>query len=222
MTDMSQGNSRRIESNQAAPHDRLSEVVGRHLKHVSQKPFSDHTVKAFEVAQRWLADHQGPIILDSCCGTGESTRVIAGQHPQARIIGVDKSIHRLEKHSSDQADNYLLLQADLNDFWRLARDAKWSLEKHFILYPNPYPKRKHLQRRWHAMPCFADIIGLGGELTVRSNWQIYIQEFVIALGVAGFTSECELYPRQHTTPITAFERKYWLSGQDSWQLVCNL
>jgi len=219
---MSQGNSRRVESNQLGPHENLRKVVARHLAYPSQKPLSDHTVSAFKQAQDWLDGRRGPLILDACCGTGESTRTIATLYPNAQVIGIDKSIHRLERHNADSAGNYLLLQADLNDFWRLARAAEWSLEKHFILYPNPYPKSAHLQRRWHAMPAFADIVALGGELVVRSNWRIYVEEFVQALEIAGFQTGCQRYPKNCAEPMTAFERKYWLSGQDSWQLTCRL
>ncbi|MCV2885659.1 SAM-dependent methyltransferase [Aestuariibacter sp. AA17] len=219
---MSQGNSRSITTNQQGPHEKIPELVNRHLSHSSLKPYSQHTLDAFDEVQSWLKQRQGPIILDACCGVGESTARIAAKHPDALVVGVDKSALRTGKHSHYQAesDNYIIVRADLNDFWRLALDAKWVLAKQFLLYPNPYPKSAHVQRRWHASAAFGDIVKLGGLLEVRSNWKIYIEEFAMALNIAGFNVETELY--QAAEPDTPFERKYWASGQQSWRVVCDL
>lgn len=216
---MTHGNSKIVTSNQQGPHDNLEVTVRRHLAHPSRKPFSQHTLDAFVEAQAWIGASQKPLIFDACCGTGESTAYIAAQHPDALVIGVDKSLHRLNRHAGDQ-QNYLLLQADLNDFWRLARQAGWQLAKHYLLYPNPYPKSVHYKRRWHASPAFADIIALGGTLTVRSNWPLYVEEFAAALGVAGI--QAQAHPYSADQPMTAFERKYWASGQSAWQLQVDL
>ena len=50
-----------------------------------------------------------------------------------------------------------------------------------FLYPNPWPKKKHLGRRWHGAPVFPALVKLGGELEMRSNWQTYLDEFALAL-----------------------------------------
>ena len=219
---MSHGNSRVITSNQQGPHEKIEELVKRHLAHSSRKPFNQHTLDAFSEVQEWLNGKSAPLIMDSCCGVGESTARLAQRYPEALVIGVDKSALRTEKHShyKAQTDNYLVVRADLNDFWRLAHQAGWKLNKHFLLYPNPYPKSAHVQRRWHASAAFADILKLGGVLEVRSNWQIYVQEFALALQVAGFNASAELYHCDE--PDTPFERKYWDSGQQSWRVIADL
>jgi hypothetical protein len=61
---------------------------------------------------------------------------------------------------------------------------------------------------------------LGGGLTVRSNWQLYIEEFVRALELTGRESSVQLYCADQ--PMSAFERKYWESGQQSWQCQVQL
>lgn len=217
------GNSRQITSNQTGPSDKVVELVQRHLKSPSKKPFNQHTAEAFETVHNWITQ-QGdkPIIIDACCGVGESTALIAQKHPDCSVVGVDKSALRTEKHSHYQVEsnNYMIVRADLNDFWRLAKNAGWSLYKHFLLYPNPYPKSAHVQRRWHGSAAFSDIIALSGQLEVRSNWKIYIEEFAIALTTAGYPSEISLYESE--SPETPFERKYWASGQQSWRVVTAL
>ncbi len=214
---------RPVDSPQAGPHEKLAEVVARHLAEPFRKPYAAHTLEAF-AAIRPLVENAGkPLIFDSCCGVGESTAWIARQHPEALVVGIDQSLHRLDKHDrayrAEGAD-YLLVRADLNDFWRLAREAGWRLSHHTLLYPNPWPKPRHLMRRWHAAPVFPALLALGGRLEVRSNWKAYIEEFVLALEVAGIPSAVE--PWAPEQPITPFERKYQGSGQRLWRCVAGL
>jgi tRNA (guanine-N7-)-methyltransferase len=220
---MKRGNSRTISTTQLGPHLKVPELVARHLASSSQKPFNLHTLEAFKQVQDWLQNWQGPLILDSCCGVGESTALLALQFPDARIIGVDKSALRIGKHEAiyhQGTDNHLVVRADLNDFWRLAHQAGWQPQRHYLLYPNPYPKPSQVNRRWHASAAFADILKLGGRLEVRSNWDIYIEEFAIALQTADVACQAEVYSAAQ--PITPFERKYWASGQKSFRLVADI
>lgn len=217
------GNSREVSSSQTGVHERLQEVVQRNLDNPFRKPFADHTLEAFDRAQRWVDKHNRPLIFDSCCGVGESSRHIAQQYPQHAVIALDRSEVRLDKHRrcfDETIENLLFVRADLMDFWRLAQQEGWTLDQHYLLYPNPYPKPGQLQRRWHASPVFSSLLALRGELTVRSNWITYIEEFVRALAVAGYSSQVSPYSAE--IPMTAFERKYWASGQRSWQCKVKL
>lgn len=217
-----QQQSRSISTNQVDIHQNLHKVVTRQLTSISQKPLSTHTQQAFGQVISWLGDWQGELVLDSCCGVGESTVNIAQTHPNARVIGVDKSAARTDKHLAyaSTLQNYLVVRADLTDFLRLLVLNKKKLTKHYLLYPNPYPKSAHLQRRWYATSALKDIVTLGGTLEVRSNWQLYIQEFSAALKIANVSNAVNLFENHHA--ITPFERKYWQSGQSSWQLIANL
>lgn len=217
------GNSKVVTTNQIGVHERLDDIVLRNLNNPFCKPIADHTQVAFDQVKEWLQSRTGELILDSCCGIGESSRHLANRYPEASVIAVDRSAHRLSKHDNcftGELDNLLFVRADLIDFWRLAVAAQWRLAKHFILYPNPYPKSAQVQRRWHASPVFSDLLALGGGLTVRSNWQLYIEEFVRALELTGRESSVQLYCADQ--PMSAFERKYWESGQQSWQSQVQL
>jgi len=221
---MSQTLSHRIHSNQSGTHDSLDTVVLKHLHNDFKRPFPQYSIDAFEPINALVAAHRGPLIIDSYCGVGESTARIAATHPAALVIGIDKSSHRLDKHAQayadDQLDNYQLVRADVDDFWRLAVTAGWRPCKHFILYPNPWPKSSQLKRRCHGSPLFPAILALGGGLEVRSNWAIYIEEFARALTLAGLATTAESFePKLAMTP---FERKYQLSGQALWRCRVEL
>ena len=217
------GDSKAIVTNQEGVHENLADIVKKHLVHPSQKPYQQHTLDAFEEVSAKVKAHNGPIILDSCCGVGQSTRLLAKQNPDALVIGVDKSAHRIKRnvdevsHESGEAvDNYILVRADLNDFYRLVVKQQWQVAKHYILYPNPWPKSKHIRRRWHGSAVFPEITQIGQAIILRSNWRLYLEEFQFAADIAGLkgdiTEVCD------SKPLTPFEAKYRASGQTCWQL----
>ena len=227
------GDSKAIITNQTGIHEKLNDVVKKHLSHPFKKPYQPHTQQAFKeidaLVQAFLqATPDGEIILDACCGVGQSSRILAQQNPQALVIGVDKSAHRINRNVEGftqedgySAQNYHLVRADLNDFYRLVKAANWPVTKHYILYPNPWPKSKHLQRRWHGSAVFPQMTSIGNTLILRSNWRLYLEEFQQAaeqIALHGELSQVNVAEEQALTP---FEAKYQASGQVCWQLTLN-
>ena len=75
------GDSRVIVTNQPGIHEKLEEIVEKHLTHRSQKPYQAHTQQAFAEIDKIVQAFAGDIILDSCCGVGQSTRLLAKKIP---------------------------------------------------------------------------------------------------------------------------------------------
>lgn len=213
-------NSRPVQSNQQHTHPKLPDLVRRHLAYPHRKPVAPHSHTAFELLIDSLKDHKRPIILDSFCGTGQSTATLALRHPGHLVVGVDKSAHRLEKHIANGADNYLLLQGDCEDIWQLLLREKIAIDFHYLLYPNPWPKSRHLQRRVHGSAAFSWLVQLGGKIEIRSNWQLYVEEFGLALQLAGYPGH--VFMLQQQEPITLFEEKYKSSGHELWGYTATL
>lgn len=200
--------------------ERLADVVKTHLTCIWQRPLAAHSFAAFAATRTKVEASTRPLILDSCCGTGDSTRYLAARFPESLVIGVDKSAHRLARHRRLDSTNYLILRADVNDFWRLAAAAGWQLKRHYLLYPNPYPKVSGLRKRWHGSPAFPTLLQLGGLLTLRTNWSVYAQEFACALSVVGRTASSQRVYDE--TPISAFETKYRERGDALFEVICDL
>jgi tRNA G46 methylase TrmB len=214
-----------VTSSQAGPHQGLAELLRRHQSRSFSREPAQHTRDVFSGLVELIGERPERLILDSGCGTGASTRSLAERFPECIVLGIDKSAHRLglrgsrETISSDQ--NCILARADLVDFWQLAQAIGWQPVRHYLLYPNPWPKPGHLQRRWHGHPVFQTMLKLGGVLELRSNWKIYVQEFAEALSiVTGLSAEPTLMaPDKYISP---FERKYAESGHALYQLTANL
>jgi tRNA (guanine-N7-)-methyltransferase len=219
-----QGNSPPVRSRQRVVHARLDDVVRRHLASPWRAPVHAPTALALAPLLAELADGRTPVVLDSGCGDGASTLRLAYRHPDALVVGLDKSALRLQRLApggSLRRGNLWLLRAELAQAWQLLAAAGVRLAGHYLLYPNPWPKSTQLHRRWHGHPVFPSLLALGGALELRSNWPVYVAEFARALELAG--AEGQVEPVEEAEPaLTPFERKYRDSGHPLWRLRAQL
>jgi tRNA (guanine-N7-)-methyltransferase len=216
-----QSNSQPVVSNQHQVHPNLADVVCRHLQTTFRRELAPHNVQAYEAITRSLVATPRAIVLDSFCGTGHSTAALAERHPEHLVIGIDKSARRLEKHVGGNSDNYLLVRADCEDIWSLLLRDGLRADFHYLLYPNPWPKAGHLQRRIHGHASFPLLLRLGGVLELRSNWQLYVEEFGLAMHLAGHRG-CVSKLQQNNIDLSLFERKYRQSGHELWSYAVSI
>ena len=211
-------------SNQPHLHPRLAQTVRRHLEHRPRTPVAQHTVAAFELLLRELERRPRPLVLDSFCGSGHSTAALARCHPDHLVVGIDKSAARLGRQPATGADNYLLLRAECETLWQLLATQGIGADHQYLLYPNPWPKAAHLQRRVHGSAGFYWLLQLAtsspahrvypARIELRSNWQTYVEEFGVAMHLAGHPGcVARVTP---DSPISLFERKYRDSGHHLW------
>ena len=216
-----------ITSPQTGIHDNVEKTVIKHFVSTSRKPIASHNQEAFNIArERWQQMGSPPAMLDSACGTGESSRYLAATYPDHLVIGIDQSIKRLgNSNNKSLPENCLLLRSECTDFWRLAEQAQWRFAKHTLLYPNPYPKPKHLQRRWHGDATWPSLLAISDQIELRTNWKIYAEEFHQALLISenqqSRFSNIHINPYLTDSPITAFERKYLMSEHVLWQVTAR-
>jgi tRNA G46 methylase TrmB len=216
-----------VHSSQSSLHPGLAALVQKHMTTRWRQPLHAPTVKAFATLVASGVNPGQKIVLDSGCGTAVGTRQIAEYYPDCLVIGVDKSEARLRKipgshfshrHFFYREGNTIWLRAELASFWRLALQAGWRLHRHYLLYPNPWPKPGQVLRRWHAHPVFPVLLQLGGQLELRCNWEIYAREFVAAVEMAG-CRDVQLTEGVDSIITTPFEDKYRNSGQTLYCVV---
>ena len=210
------------------------------------RPVADHTREAFEQASEFVRTFYGmdvagcvEVVLDSGCGTGESTLHLAKKFPNVPVIGIDKSAVRLSKAgnerqlevsaggSCDVPANAFWVRAELLDFWRLALEkveaGEWKILHHALYYPNPWPKESEATRRFHLHPIFPTLLRLSPVTELRTNWEIYAREFAEAAQVLGdalsLKFDVELGAFEPQNPETAFERKYKEARQQLWRTL---
>ena len=241
--------ARSVTSNQIDIYKNLEAVVRKYATTTFLRPVADHTREAFEHACEFVRTFYGTdvagcveIVLDSGCGTGESTLHLARKFPNVPVIGIDKSAVRLSKagnerqlevsagDSCDVPANAFWVRAELLDFWRLALEkvnaGEWNILHHALYYPNPWPKESEANRRFHLHPIFPVLMRLSPVTELRTNWEIYAREYKEAARIAGdclslnVSAECSAFSPEN--PETAFERKYQTAGQELYRTLVRV
>ncbi len=242
------GNSSPVISNQSGPSPVLAKVVERHLRGKWQKPLAQHSRFVWEKTLPLLLaakKEKLELILDSGCGTGESTLNLSLIHPQAMIIGVDQSLHRLKRGRAafkrrgvemeslltsslpeqfiqkSKDGRILLLRAELGDFWQLWTQAELLAARHYLLYPNPWPLQAHLKRRWHGHPLFSLLPHIAPFTELRTNWKIYGEEFAEGWRLLG-NPQPSIEKFEPKNPLSPFESKYYASQHPLWRVVSKV
>ena len=211
-----------VVSNQTTPHPLTMSRAQKHADTIYLRPYATSQVAAFKETSAWLSEKRREIVLDSGCGTGDSTFFLAKKYPDMSIIGIDRSQTRIRQATekllrTSLHDNIFFVRARLEDFWRLARDAGLEIESHFLFYPNPCPKSEHHSRRWHGHAVFPDLLTLSNSLEIRSNWRLYLEEFAIAARTL-IARNGEVETLEVSRGISAFEKKYFESGSHCYRL----
>lgn len=208
-------------SAQVEPHPKLEQCVRAHLSRPWQQPIHAHTQIAFQTVHDRIREHPKPIVLDSGCGTGWASIELAQRYPDHWVVGVDRSIDRLSR-APITPPNVCLVRAELGDFWRLVKQAAWPVTIHYVLYPNPYPKARHLKRRWHGHPAWPDLLTVGERLVMRTNARVYALEWAWALKISqqGAIDHRALdADAVRAEPLSAFEKKYAASGHALFEVT---
>jgi len=167
--------------------------------------------------------------LEIGAGTGEFARGFCKRNPDWFLLSLERTSNKSQKYfegSPQQDSNLYFLRADgINVF---AHEKPRPLfDKIFLLYPNPYPKKKQSNLRWHNMPFFQTLLEFlkpQGQIEFRTNLEWYAEECKGTLK-ENFPDLTLFQDNLLTEPLmaqTAFERKYLERGEQCHQLIYQL
>ncbi|MCW2310094.1 tRNA (guanosine(46)-N7)-methyltransferase TrmB [Rhodobium gokarnense] len=112
-------------------------------------------------------------------GGGEHLVARAGANPDIGIIGCEPFVNGMAKAVSavdaTGLANIRLHEGDAGDVLDWLPDA--ALQRVFLLYPDPWPKRRHWKRRFVSrenLDRIARVLRPGGELLVASDIESYV------------------------------------------------
>jgi len=110
----------------------------------------------------------------------------AKHHPGVGLIGCevfeDGVVKALSGIKADGLDNVRIYGDDARDLLRWLPPA--SLERVFILFPDPWPKKRHVKRRLVSpalLTLLARAMGPGGELRIATDIGDYARTMLLAL-----------------------------------------
>ncbi len=158
-----------------------------------------------------------PTCLEIGFGNGDALAAMATVHPQRNYLGIE--VHRpgvghlLLQLERESLGNVRVLRHDATEILRHALPDR-SLEGVYLLFPDPWPKKRHHKRRI-VQPEFlaqlARVIRPGGFVHMATDWEAYARQMLDALRAAGeFTNNAAdgaYVPRPEERPLTRFERR---------------
>jgi tRNA (guanine-N7-)-methyltransferase len=118
------------------------------------------------------------LMLEIGFGGGEHLAALAGAHPEIGFFGVEPFLNGVAKLlaaiETDRLDNVRLLRGDAREVLAALPDG--SLDRVYLLYPDPWPKRRQRKRRIVDDAFLAEIARVlvsGGELRFATDIDDY-------------------------------------------------
>ncbi|WP_121630311.1 tRNA (guanine(46)-N(7))-methyltransferase TrmB [Tropicibacter alexandrii] len=129
--------------------------------------------------------------LETGFGGGEHMVHQAVTYPDVGIIGCEPFINGvamlLGKIRRAGAENVKVYPGDVRNLFDVLPDA--SVSKAFLLYPDPWPKKRHHRRRFvtqeHLDP-LARVLKPGAEFRVATDIPDYVRQTLVEMPKAGF------------------------------------
>ena len=177
-----------------------------------------------------LFGRQAPTTVEIGTGKGKFLNELALARPDQNILGVERSAkyHRLCCHRAERRGltNVRLLRTTGEDLlMRLL--PRHSVTTLFVLFPDPWPKKRHHKRRIlqpALLAQLARVIRPGGLFHAATDWQDYAEQMLQTLGEASdlFDNNAgrdRYTPRPDERPLTKFEQRGKKLGHSVWDLV---
>lgn len=148
-------------------------------------PGRSDTVAAF-------ADLRGdrPLALEIGAGKGRFLTAVAAQRPDVRFLGFETRLglcaHVLARAAKAGLDNVAMAWGDARFNIPLLVPPASAVEA-YLLFPDPWWKRRHARRRHGAAMsrAIADALAPGGRLVLKSDIAEYLDAMVAAFGGTG-------------------------------------
>jgi tRNA (guanine-N7-)-methyltransferase len=162
-------------------------------------------------------------------GNGDNLLRLAGAHPERDFLGIE--VHRagigrlLLALEAQQLRNVRIVCHDAVEVLE-AQVPPLSVQEILILFPDPWPKKRHHKRRL-LQPAFAALaasrLAAGGQLRLATDWEPYAQHMLETLNASAtlenLAADGGFVPRPSEREPTRFERRGERLGHEVWDLA---
>lgn len=169
---------------------------------------------------------RGPVLVDVGVGSGTATRAWAQGHPEALVVALE--LHRpgiaklLTALDTEGPANVRVVEADaLGVIDQLDAGSAAAIR---VLFPDPWPKRRHVERRLvdrAFVALAARVLRLGGQLHLATDWADYAEHMrtMVATEPRFVLDDGAGRPDR---PVTAYEQRGIDAGRTIVDLVYRL
>ena len=150
-----------------------------------------------------------PIHVDLGCGDGSFLQALASEHPTRNFVGIERLLRRVRKSDRKAVllPNVRIIRSETMFFLNHLLPTE-SVDCFYLLFPDPWPKRRHHRRRL-VTPEFLDAIWNGltasGLLYVATDHDDY---FAAIRKLLKRTLQFVATNADRRLPATTFEKKF--------------
>ena len=170
-----------------------------------------------------LFGRSAPLHVDLGCGDGSFLCEIAQRFPERNFLGIERLTKRVEKVRGkvEKIENVRVLRADTLFAIRYLL-PKNSVETFYLLFPDPWPKRRHQFRRIFTrgfLDAMAAALEENGILRVATDQLDYFHQIELLSHAHLQFQAVPLSPDDTVLPVTKFERKFREQGAPIYRLT---
>ena len=172
-----------------------------------------------------LFGRKGPVHVDLGCGDGTFLCELAQQFPHKNFLGIERLTKRVEKarRKAEKIPNVRVLRGEA---LQAVRDLlpQNSVETFYLLFPDPWPKRRHQRRRIFTRD-FLDAVAVAleenGVLHVATDQLDYFKQ-IESLSRAHPQFAIVSQTRDEIAlPLSKFEKKFRAQGAPVYWLTAR-
>ncbi len=171
-----------------------------------------------------LFGRAAPLEIDLGCGDGVFLAALAEQHPERNFLGIERMVGRLHgacrRAIEKNLANVRLLRAENQSALRDFVPAN-SVSVIHLLFPDPWPKRRHHRRRLVTEDFLATayrVLAVQGVLCVTTDAADYFAQIMrLCLVMPEFAPDAGAIVTH--LPETTFEKKFKQAGSAIHRLV---
>ena len=193
------------------------------LSHQQQRAFQPQKLSAPRdfIMPDILVDAELPLVLEIGAGKGKHALNFAQQNSHKHLIAIERTRNKFDAFDKlvgqQKSSNRSAIHADAIA-WIVHAIAPNSIERIFILYPNP--EQHNPNQQWLNMPFFEFLLSrlqVGGEVVLATNIEAYMDN------AEQQANEVWCLPNTRhkvasDSQRTHFEVKYLARGETCWQL----
>ena len=176
-----------------------------------------------------LFGRHAPRTVEIGFGNGENLAKMAAAHPERDYLGIE--VHRpgvgrlLLAVEAALLTNVRVICHDAVEVLR-GQISQQSLDEVVILFPDPWPKKRHHKRRLVQgafIELVTDRLRPEGVLRMATDWQPYAEEMLVVLTanprLRNLAADGTYIPRPTERTATRFEKRGERLGHDVWDLA---
>jgi tRNA (guanine-N7-)-methyltransferase len=168
---------------------------------------------AAELDLEELFGRAAPLGIDLGCGDGSFLQALAAEHPDRNFLGIERLLRRVRSshRKAEDLPNVRVIRSETLFVLRHLLPAG-SVDAFYLLFPDPWPKRRHHRRRLVTAEFLSAIwscLRNQGSLFIATDHDDY---FAAIRKLLQNTPQFVATDRDWALPATTFEKKFCTVG----------